>query len=84
MRGAHAVLEECKELIRELGLEDRILLKAGFCQGRCTEGVNLVFVGEPIGGVRPGEVRTVFDWVILPKIRGGNPDGTHRTVGGQL
>lgn len=82
--GAHTVLQECGELIRQYGLEEIILLKAGFCQGRCTEGVNLIFEGEPISGVCPGKVATVFEEVILPRIKGGKADGSHSTLGSKL
>lgn len=84
LRGAHEVLQECEEIIHRLGLEDQILLKAGFCQGRCTEGVNLVFEGESISKVRPGGIQAVFDAVILPRIKRGGQDGTHHSFGSKL
>ena len=49
MRGAHAVLEECKELIRELGLRTNPA-QSRFCQGRCTEGLILSLWASPSAG----------------------------------
>ena len=71
LRGAHQVLEECTHLIREFDLETTLQLRAGFCQGKCTDGVNLLIDGESIGGVFPGKVHEIFRSVILPRLRGG-------------
>jgi NADH:ubiquinone oxidoreductase subunit E len=71
LRGAHQVLEECTRLIREFDLESSLQLRAGFCQGRCTDGVNLLIDGESIGGVFPGNVHEIFNSVILPLLKKG-------------
>lgn len=72
LQGAHQVLEECNALIAELGLADLCELKACFCQGRCTEGVNLRLDDTLISGVQPHMVRRIFDDMILPKVKGSD------------
>lgn len=69
LQGAHRVLEECQSLISELDLDQALELKACFCQGRCTDGVNLRLDDTLISGVNPKTVRTIFNDVILPKVR---------------
>ncbi len=44
-KGAYLVVERFQEIIREQGLEDRILLKGSFCLGKCASGTT-VRVGD--------------------------------------
>lgn len=71
-------MNECNEAIAEFDLSGQVELRAGFCQGHCTEGVNLFFAGERIGGVLPGRVREVFLTKIIPRIKEVTTDESDR------
>jgi NADH:ubiquinone oxidoreductase subunit E len=72
LRGANKVLNECNDAIAEFNLENKVELLAGFCQGHCTEGVNVFCDDERISGVLPGTVREVFLTKIIPRIKEGD------------
>lgn len=70
LQGAHRVLEACTSFINEMGLSEVLELKACFCQGRCTEGVNLRLDDILISEVHPDTVRQVFIDQIVPRVKG--------------
>ncbi len=47
LRGAPEIIQRYSALIKERGLEKRLVLKGSFCMGKCAEGVS-VKVGEEI------------------------------------
>ncbi|MGI6343842.1 MAG: (2Fe-2S) ferredoxin domain-containing protein [Bacillota bacterium] len=69
LRGADQVIEALQQVIAEHGVQDAVLLRAGFCLGQCMQGV-VIRVGEQtLSGVAPGDVPALFDKYILPEVK---------------
>jgi NADH:ubiquinone oxidoreductase subunit E len=69
LQGSYEVIKALQAVIDELGIQDAVELQAGFCLGRCTQGV-VMQVGERILlGVTPEQVREVVMEHILPEVR---------------
>lgn len=60
LKGAHEVVEIFKKLQKENELQDKIHLKASFCQGHCTDGVVVTVNDELIKGVNPKNASEIF------------------------
>ncbi|MGM0602967.1 MAG: (2Fe-2S) ferredoxin domain-containing protein [Bacillota bacterium] len=60
LKGAAEVVDIFKKLHKKLNLEDKVDLSASFCQGNCTNGVNVVIDGEIIPDVGPGNAEKIF------------------------
>lgn len=41
VKGSHEVIQQIQELITLYSLEDKIILKAAFCLGHCTQAVSV-------------------------------------------
>lgn len=65
LKGAESVVEIFKAAIAEYSLED-IKLSASFCQGNCTEGVNIEIDGQKISAVNKENAMAVFKEHLLP------------------
>lgn len=46
LKGAYEVINEFKRLLSEYSLSDRVELKAGFCLGKCQNGVSVMVDDE--------------------------------------
>ena len=68
IKGSYQVVKTYERLISELGLSDRVKLKASFCQGKCTGGIAVTFEGTPIEGVTVSEAEHIFRERILPAL----------------
>lgn len=74
LKGSYDVIRRFEELIRENGLDERVVLKASFCMGHCTGGVAVKIDGAFIDGVTPETMDSVFRRHVLavPGLRDGN------------
>lgn len=66
LRGSYDVIEKLKELIAADKLEDKIVLKASFCLGRCGEFVTVKADDEFIDGVTAESVSGIYNEKIKP------------------
>ena len=41
LKGSYDVIEKMREIISKYNLQDKVTLKAGFCLGHCSEGINI-------------------------------------------
>jgi len=60
LKGAAEVVDIFKNLYKKLDLDDKVELSASFCQGNCTNGVNVVIDGEIIPEVGPQNAEKIF------------------------
>ena len=65
LKGAPDVVEEFKRIIDEKKLEDKIKLKASFCQNNCTDGVNITVDEKKISNVSESDVEEIVNKYIL-------------------
>ncbi|MBZ4669781.1 MAG: NADH:ubiquinone oxidoreductase 24 kD subunit [Oscillospiraceae bacterium] len=68
MKGSYLVIEALKRLISLNNAEEKIVLKASFCSGNCTNGVCMEICGEKITNVTPQKIESIFNEKILPLI----------------
>ncbi|MGI6225302.1 MAG: (2Fe-2S) ferredoxin domain-containing protein [Peptococcales bacterium] len=67
LKGAQQVVRVFQEKIAEHGLMENveIQLVGSFCQGNCTQGVNLTINGQKFSNVTPEKVNDIFvKWVL--------------------
>lgn len=65
LKGAPDVVEEFKRIIEEKELEDRVKLKASFCQNNCTDGVNITVDEKKISNVSGSDVNEIINKYIM-------------------
>ncbi len=68
LKGSYQVVKSYEQLIKEHQLEDRLKLKASFCQGKCQGGVAVTFDGEYLPDVTIANCKQVFLDKILPNL----------------
>lgn len=67
LRGSYDVLEKLKSLIAADKLEEKIVLKASFCLGRCGKFVTLKADGEFIDGVDATTIEKIYNEKLKPQ-----------------
>ncbi|AZR74160.1 NADH dehydrogenase [Anoxybacter fermentans] len=60
LKGAYQVVQIFKEMVKTYDLEDRIHLKASFCQKNCAKGVTVKIGDKLISRVSPENAREIF------------------------
>jgi NADH:ubiquinone oxidoreductase subunit E len=65
LKGSHQVIERLLVLLHENGLENKVKVKAAFCQGKCQEGVAMSIDGQEILGASPKTVDAIFQKYIV-------------------
>lgn len=69
LRGSKKVIAEIEKLISEFQMDDKVLIKGGFCHEKCTSGVT-VRIGEKFfTGIGPKDIEELFEKEILPVIK---------------
>lgn len=71
LKGAADVINIFKQLHNEYDLENKVHLKASFCQGCCTDGVAVSIDGRIIKGVNPANAANKFKQNLMA----GDSDG---------
>lgn len=60
LKGAYQVVQIFQEMVKSYQLEERIHLKASFCQKSCTKGVTIKVGDRKVTSVSPANARDVF------------------------
>ncbi len=68
LKGSYQVVKTFEEMIKEHQLEEKLKLRASFCQGKCQGGVAVTFDGEYLVGVTMANCKQVFLDEILPNL----------------
>lgn len=70
LKGSRDVIEEARNQIVRLHLQDKIELKAAFCFGQCGhDGVTFKVKDEIIPGISKEKVKSLFEDTILPLVK---------------
>jgi NADH:ubiquinone oxidoreductase subunit E len=67
LKGSYDIIELMKKAISEHHLEDKIILSASFCLGRCTDGVSVKINSDIVCGVSKDNFTEFFNSNILTK-----------------
>jgi len=71
IKGARDVINRFNELLKEHGLDKKVMLKGSFCMERCGEGINWQIDDEPLTSNSVEEaVKTFLEMVVRPTING--------------
>lgn len=68
MKGSYQVINTFKQMIKAQDLEDKIILKASFCMGRCLSGIAVSVNDKPIDNVGFSNAAEIFTTKILPLV----------------
>ncbi len=68
LKGSYQVVQSYQKLIQTEHLEDKLTLKASFCQGKCKGGIAVTFEGEYLPDVSITNCEQVFRERILPNL----------------
>ena len=67
MKGSKEVIAKLKELVKEHGLEGKVLLNGSFCTGNCEYAVCVV-IDDTVFSVRPETTEEFFNNEILTRV----------------
>lgn len=65
LKGSHGIINKLESLIEEYNMEDRVVLKASFCMGNCTQGVCATLNGRRINYLTIDNVDEFFQENII-------------------
>lgn len=68
LKGSYQVVQSYQKLIKQEHLEDKLTLKASFCQGQCKGGIAVTFEGEYLPDVSITNCEQVFRERIMPEL----------------
>lgn len=67
LKGSYNIISLMEKAVKENKLEDKVVLKAAFCLGRCTSGVTIKVDDEIVTGVSEENFDEIFEKYILNK-----------------
>ena len=68
LKGSYQVVQTFGRLIQKEHLEEKLTLKASFCQGQCRGGIAVTFDGEYLPDVTITNCEQVFYQQIMPNL----------------
>ena len=64
LKGSYEVIDKLKNCVKNNNLENKVIIKAAFCLGHCTEAVS-VKIANTIYSVEPSTADNFFDEQVL-------------------
>ncbi len=71
LKGSYDVIDKFKYCIRDRNVMDKVVIKAAFCLGHCTEAVSVSFMDE-IYSVNIDNAEIFFDDIVMKYLRRQN------------
>jgi NADH:ubiquinone oxidoreductase subunit E len=68
LKGSYDVIKEITDLVDTNNLKEKVVIKASFCLGRCTEGVSVRIGEEDYFSVNKSNVDEFFRIEVLRRI----------------
>lgn len=75
LKGAYQVVQIFQEMVKAHRMDERVVLKASFCQKNCTHGVSMKIGERKVIGVSPETAREVFRQEVLTVIARADAEG---------
>ena len=69
IKGSHSFIDYLQKVIAENQLEEYIVLKASFCIGNCSEGINIKINDERIVVTGLDDLKEIFQKRVIPEIK---------------
>ncbi|MDF2677368.1 MAG: hypothetical protein K0Q97_1688, partial [Bacillota bacterium] len=64
LKGSYEVIEKFKSCLNHNNLADKLVIKAAFCLGHCTEAVSVKFI-DKIYSVEPETAEAFFNEIVV-------------------
>lgn len=61
LKGSYDILKRLEQLIKDNNLEEKVVLKASFCLGNCTNGVSMQVDGELVDNANVNTIDGIFN-----------------------
>jgi NADH:ubiquinone oxidoreductase subunit E len=68
IKGSHSFIDYLQKAIAENQLEEQIVLKASFCLGNCSEGINIKLNDERIVVTGLDDLKAIFTNRVIPAV----------------
>ena len=69
IKGSHSFIDYLQKAIAENHLDEHIVLKASFCIGNCSEGINIKINDERIVVTGLEDLKEIFQKRVIPEIK---------------
>lgn len=68
LKGSYNVISTFQQLIEEYNLSEKVILKAAFCLGKCSEGVSVTINEKEIYSVSGATARKFFETEVMSRL----------------
>lgn len=69
LKGSYNVINGLQDMIKDQGLEDKVVVKAAFCLGECTKAVSVkVDEEDKVYSVNEGNIREFFNNQVVGRL----------------
>ncbi len=68
LKGSYNIINQMQDIINEKKLNDKVVIKAALCLGKCTSAVSVKVEDEEVISLSIGSVRDFFEKNIIPRL----------------
>jgi NADH:ubiquinone oxidoreductase subunit E len=68
LKGSYNIINQMQDIINEKKLNDKVVIKAALCLGKCTNAVSVKVEDEEVISLSIGNVRDFFEKNIIPRL----------------
>lgn len=68
LKGSYNVINRLQRIIKDKGLEDKVVVKAAFCLGECTKAVSVKVDDGPINSVNESNIDEFFESGVMGRL----------------
>lgn len=68
LKGSYNVINRLQKIIKDKGLEDKVVVKAAFCLGECTKAVSVKVDDGPINSVNENNIDEFFESYVMGRL----------------
>lgn len=68
LKGSYNVINRLQRIIKDKGLEDKVVVKAAFCLGECTKAVSVKVDDGPINSVNESNIDEFFESCVMGRL----------------
>jgi NADH:ubiquinone oxidoreductase subunit E len=68
LKGSYNVINRFQRIIKDKGLEDKVVVKAAFCLGECTKAVSVKVDDGPINSVNENNIDKFFESNVMRRL----------------
>lgn len=69
IKGSYNIIHQLQHIIEEKQLEEKVVVQAALCLGKCTKAVSVMVDNDEIISLSAEEVRDFFEKVVMEKLK---------------